>query len=113
MKLSGVMKNTTPHSSATYELAMKHRSDGQLQEGKGPKPTTPADHKIHLGHILDSAEYNLRHDFDHSTELAFDFGRLMKDSPGDAKFIVKQTKRFLNPVWSKMGLKLSEVGRKK
>lgn len=109
--LSDILKNKTPHSSAEYRLNMKHRSDGQLMEGKGPKPSTPNDKKIHLGHILDSAEYNLRHDFDHSTELAYDYGRLSKDAPKDAEFIQKQTKRFLNPIWQKMGLKLVRIVR--
>lgn len=107
--LSDILKNKTPHSSAEYKLNMQHRSDGQLMEGKGPKPSTPNDHKIHLGHILDSAEYNLRHDFDHSSELAYDYGRLSKDAPKDAKYIQDQTKRFLNPVWQKMGLKLVRI----
>ena len=88
---------------------MQHKSDGQLMEGKGPKPKTPTDHKIHLAHIMDSGFYNLRHTFDHSDELAFDFERLSKDIPKEANYLQSQTVRILNPNFAKMNLKLSKV----
>ena len=104
-KISTILKNSTPSSSAEYKI-MTHRSDGQLMEGKGPKPETETDKKIHFGHIIDSGEYNLRHSFDHTDELAFDFKRLSKEKPLNAKELRAQTIRILNPNFRKMKLKL-------
>lgn len=106
--ISAILKNNLPSSGAEYKI-MSHRSDGQLMEGKGPKPKTEADKKIHFGHIIDSGEYNLRHSFDHTDELAFDFKRLAKEKPLNAKELREQTIRILNPNFRKMKLKLKEV----
>lgn len=100
-----IFENKLPSSKATYSI-MAHRSDGQIMEGKGPKPSTKADHNIHKKHIVDSSYYNLRHSFDHTDELAFDFKRLSKDLPANAKELQAQTMRILNPNFSKMNLKL-------
>lgn len=108
MKLSNVLENHTPSSKAVYTI-MGHRSDGDIMRGKGPKPKTETDKKIHLGHIVDSGQYNLRHVFDHSDELAFDYKRLTKDKPKDAQALKKQTIRIAGRNFKKMGLKLSEV----
>jgi len=106
MQVKDILKNKTPSSSATYKI-MGRRSDGQLREGKGPKPVTPADHKIHIGHIIDSSQYNLRHEYDHGDELAFDYQRLSKEKlDKEAKALQNQTMRILNPIYRKMGLKL-------
>ena len=107
-KVSEIFTSKSAHSTATYAYQMQHKSDGQLMEGKGPKPKTPADHRLHLSHIVDSSYYNLRHSFDHTDELAFDFKRLSKDIPKDAESLRAQTIRILNPNFSKMGLKLKE-----
>ena len=64
------------------------------------------DKKIHFDHIVDSGQYNLRHDHDHAKELAFDYQRLSKEKPTEAKRLQSQTVRFLNPIYNKMGLKL-------
>lgn len=107
-KISQILKNKTPSSKAVYTI-MGHRSDGDIMRGKGPKPRTNTDKKIHFGHIVDSGQYNLRHTFDHSDELAFDYGRLSKEKPQDAAALQAQTLRILNPNWRKMGLKLEKA----
>ncbi len=107
-KITAVLSNKTPSSSAVYKI-MSHRSDGQIMEGKGPKPATKVDEKIHFGHIIDSGEYNLRHSFDHTDELAFDFKRLSKEKPKNADELRAQTMRILNPNFRKMKLKLKEI----
>lgn len=73
---------------------------------KKVKPSTKADNRIHLDHIVDSGQYNLRHNHDHAKELAFDYGRLIKDKPAEARVLQKQTVKFLGPIYSSMGLKL-------
>lgn len=101
--------NKTPSSNATYKI-MSMRSDGQIMEGKGPKPKTPNDEKIHIGHIVDSGQYNLRHEFDHGDELAFDYQRLSKENKDkEAAVLQAQTLRILNPVYRKMNLKLVRI----
>lgn len=83
---------------------MKTRSDGRLPDRT--KPKTKADHEIHLSHIIDSGQYNLRHDHDHTKELVFDYGRLNKEVPKEASKLQRQTLAIMNPLWSKMNLKL-------
>lgn len=108
-KIAAVLKNENPESKSVYTM-MKHRSDGDILKGDGPPPTTPADHKIHNGHIIDSGEYNVAHSYGHLDELAFDYKRLKKaDLSKDAEQLKAQTMRILNPVVKKMGLKLKET----
>jgi hypothetical protein len=106
-KVKEIFTNKLPSSKSTYTI-MGHRSDGQIMEGKGPKPATPADHNIHEKHIVDSSYYNLRHSFDHTDELAFDYKRLSKDLPANAKELQAQTMRILNPNFRKMNLRLEK-----
>ena len=103
MKLSQVLKNSNQYSKATYD--MKTRSDGRLPD-KATKPATKADKRIHFDHIVDSGQYNLRHDHDHAKELAFDYKRLSKEKPAEATRLQSQTIRFLGPIYNQMGLKL-------
>lgn len=88
---------------------MKTRSDGRgaVDSGLGkPKPKTAADKAIHIGHIKGSGFYNLDHCFDHSAELVFDYKRLSKDKPADAKQLQDLTVKILNRNFNRMGLKL-------
>lgn len=75
---------------------------------KKPKPSTPTDQKIHLGHIIGSGQYNLDHDHDHSVELAYDYQRLAKEVPKEAKKLRSQTVQILGPIFKKMDLKLEK-----
>jgi hypothetical protein len=106
-KVKDVLTNKTASSKAVYTI-MGHRSDGDIMRGKGPKPSTKADKSIHLNHIVDSGYYNLRHSFDHTDELAFDFQRQSKDAPDAAKALQAQTMRILNPNFRKMNLILEK-----
>lgn len=100
--VSKVLQNTNNYSNAKYEML---RSDGRLPDRT--KPKTPADQKIHISHIVDSSQYNLRHAHDHEEEMAFDFKRLSKEDPKLAKTYQKQIKDVLNPVFKKMKLRLN------
>ena len=104
MKLSQVLSNKNQYSSAKYELI---RSDGRLPDRT--KPKTKADGKIHISHIVDSSQYNLRHSHDHSEEMAFDFDRLKKEDPKLAVKYAGQTLAVMNPVYKKMNLKLEKT----
>jgi hypothetical protein len=99
-----IMTNSTPSSNATYKI-MGERSDGRLPD-KNVKPATETDKKIHMGHIVDSGQYNLRHNHDHADELAFDFKRLAKEKPKEAKKLQEQTLSILDPIYRRMKLKL-------
>ena len=104
MKLSQVLSNKNQYSSAKYELI---RSDGRLPDRT--KPKTKADSKIHMSHIVDSSQYNLRHSHDHSEEMAFDYDRLKKEDPKLAVKYAGQTIAVMNPVYKKMNLKLEKA----
>lgn len=100
-----VLKNKTPSSSATYKIEST-RSDGRMPDKK-TKPATETDKKIHFGHIVDSGQYNLRHEFDHGEELAFDYQRLSKEHKDkEAHQLQKQTMKILGPVYKKMNIRL-------
>lgn len=108
--ISNLMTSKTPYSTSKFNLKnMKTRSDGRgaIDSGLGkPKPKTATDKAIHYGHIKGSGFYNLDHSYDHTTELAFDYKRLNKEKPGDAKQLQSLTIRILNRNFSQMGLKL-------
>lgn len=101
-----VLTNSNQYSSAKYD--MSKRSDGQLPDKKS-KPTTTGDKKIHNSHIVDSGQYNLRHEHDHLEELVFDYERLSKEKPGEAAQLQAQALKFLAPLYKKMGLKLEKM----
>lgn len=96
--IAKTLKNSNKYSNAKYELL---RSDGRLPDRTEPK--TKADTQIHISHIVDSSQYNLRHAHDHEEEMAFDYGRLKKEDPKLAATYQKQIKNVLNPVFKKMG----------
>jgi len=98
-----VMQNSLPTSHVTYKI-MGSRSDGRLPDRS--KPATKRDDRIHMTHIVDSSQYNLRHEFDHADEMAFDFKRFTKEDNRLAKNYQKQIKSVLNPVYRKMGLEI-------
>lgn len=113
MQLSNILTSKTPYSTSQFKL-MKTRSDGRIDPKDGgvkgsPKPKTPTDNKIHLGHIVGSGQYNLDHAHDHLEELAFDYKRLKKDMPTEAGTLQLQTIKILGPIYSKMGLKLEKA----
>jgi hypothetical protein len=102
-KVSQVLKNKLPSSSAEYTIEST-RSDGRLPDRQ--KPATKADHKIHLTHIKDSGQYNLRHSHDHLSELVFDYQRLSKEDLRLAAELQSRTLGVLNKQFTKMGLRL-------
>lgn len=110
--LGKTLTSKTPYSSSTFKL-MKTRSDGRIDPKDGgvkgnPKPKTPTDKKIHLGHIVGSGQYNLDHAHDHLEELAFDYKRLSKEQPKEAGVLQMQTNKILGPIIGRMGLKLEK-----
>ena len=100
-----VLSNGNQYSSAKYKLL---RSDGRLPDKK-TKPSTNGDKKIHNSHIVDSGQYNLRHEHDHLEELAFDYERLCKERPEEAARLQSQALKFLAPLYKKMGLRLEKI----
>ena len=99
--IAKTLTNNNQYSNAKYEIL---RSDGRLPDRTDPK--TEADKKIHISHIVDSSQYNLRHAHDHEEEMAFDFKRLSKEDPKLAETYKRQIKDVLNPVFKKMKLKV-------
>lgn len=100
-KIATVLKNSTPYSNAKYEIK---RSDGRLPDRT--KPATKTDDVIHINHIKDSGQYNLRHTHDHMAELVFDYQRLSKEKTRLAANLQARTLGVLNKQFPKMGLRL-------
>jgi hypothetical protein len=105
-KIATVLKNKLPSSSVEYKI-MSSRSDGRLPDRQ--KPATKADHKIHMTHIKDSGQYNLRHTHDHMAELVFDYQRLRKEDLRLAAELQSRTLGVLNKQFVKMGLRLERT----
>lgn len=105
--IKGVLSNSNPYSKAIYKYE-KTRSDGQLPDKKS-KPTTKGDKVIHNSHIVDSGQYNLRHEHDHLEELIFDYERLSKERPEEAEKLQYQALKFLAPLYKRMGLKMEKM----
>lgn len=103
--IKDVLSNGNQYSSAKYKLS---RSDGRLPDKK-TKPTTPGDKQVHNSHIVDSGQYNLRHEHDHLEELAFDYERLAKERPQEAEKLQSQALKFLAPLYKRMNLKLEKM----
>lgn len=105
--IKGVLTNGNKYSSAKYKY-MDTRSDGRLPDKK-VKPATSGDKQLHNDHIVDSGQYNLRHEHDHLEELAFDYERLARERPDEAVKLQAQALKFLAPKYKRMGLKLEKM----
>ena len=103
-KIARVLSNSNAFSKSTY--IMKKHSDGRLPDRT--KPATPADKKIHISHIIDSGDYNLRHEHDHAEEMAFDVSRFRKEDPALLERYIRNILGVMNPVYKKMGLIIKE-----
>jgi len=105
-KIKTVMSNSNYGSKSTY-IIKRLRSDGRLPDRT--KPATARDTKIHLSHILDSSQYNLRHEHDHGEEMAFDYKRFLKEDTKLVEQYSKQIRAVLNPVYKQMRLVIKEI----